>query len=82
MIHDKSVNYFASLSGSAWSDQGQCVRAKQMEAPTLEDAQAPREGRGTHLEKAGRLEASALEEQRQSLITIPNRLVETPGKAT
>lgn len=39
MIHDKSVNYFASLSIHAWDNQGQDVRAKQIEAPTLECAQ-------------------------------------------
>lgn len=70
MIHDKSVNYFASLSIYACSNQGQYVRAKQTEDPTLEYAQAPREARGIHLEKAVRLEVSALEQQRQSLIAI------------
>lgn len=54
MIHDKSVNYFASLSIYAWSNQGQRVRAKQIEAPTLEYAQAPREARGIHLEKGSK----------------------------
>jgi len=46
MIHNKSVNYFASLSIYAWSNQGWYVRAKQTEDPTLEHAQAPREARG------------------------------------
>lgn len=72
MIHDKSVNYFASRSTYAWTNQGQHVRTNWTEAPTLEYTRAPREARGIHLEKAVRLEVSALEQQRQSLITITN----------
>lgn len=72
MIHDKSVNYFASLSIYACSNQGQCVRAKQIEAPTLEYAQALREAGGIRLGKVVRLEASALEQQPQSLIAVTN----------
>lgn len=72
MIHDKSVNYFASLSTHAWSNQGQYARAKQIEAPTLEYARAPGEVRAIRLEKVVRVEMSALEQQRHSLITITN----------
>lgn len=66
MIHDKSVNYFASLSIYGWSNQGQYVRAKQSQVPALDYTQTSREARGIHLEKLARLEASALEQQPQS----------------
>lgn len=47
MIHDKSVNYFASLSIDVWANQGQRVRAKQIEAPTSEYAKRRLLGEGT-----------------------------------
>lgn len=68
MIHDKSVNYFASLSIHVWANQGQDVRAKQIEAPTLEYAQEKREA--SPLEKVVRLEVSAPQQQQQSLRAI------------
>lgn len=64
MIHDKSVNYFASLSIYGWSNQ--YARAKQSQAPASDNTQASREARGIHLEKLARLEASALEQQPKS----------------